>query len=262
MKFLKAGLVVVVLVVGASAFFLERQSNAQLREEVALLRTEVQQLAKRRSEPQAGRAAADVALAQNVQSDNDRAEVAKLREELNALKSRASELTQAAQTVKTALAVAGKSPADAIPVKLIPVNEWKNAGKATPAATFETVLWAASGGDVDTIASAVEFTGTAREKAQALLDRLPAATRAQYGSPEKLVALMLAKDADKVSGLQVLGQKEISPDTMGMRVRFGNELGQAKESSLVMHRSNDGWKLLLTDDPVDKWAKQLAAGGK
>jgi hypothetical protein len=60
--------------------------------------------------------------------------------------------------------------------------------------------------------------------------------------------------------MQVLGTRELSPDNVGMRLRFGNELGQTKEQSVLLHQSADGWKLLLTDDPIEKWSKQLANG--
>jgi phage host-nuclease inhibitor protein Gam len=262
MNFLKAAVVVVVVAVGSGAVMLERQSNAQLREEVALLRREVGDLRQRetRRSEASPTTATDAAAAAY---ENERAEIARLREELNALKAKAQEFGQVTQSLKTAVAAAsaGKSATDALPVRLTPISEWKNAGKATPSAAVETVLWAAAGGDVDTIANSLELTPSAREKAQALFDRLPEATRAQYGSPEKLMALMMAKDADKVSGLQVLGSRELSQDNVGMRVRFGNDLGQTKEQSLLLHHASDGWRLMLTDDPVDKWAKQLGAGG-
>jgi hypothetical protein len=264
MNYFKAGVVLIVVAIGAAAFVVQRQSDAQLREEVALLRREVGELARQRDAARTERPAARVAAdTTSAQQENDRAEIARLREELNALKAKAQEFGQVTQSLKSAIAAAGtgKSATDALPVRLTPITEWKNAGKGTPSAAVETVLWAAAGGDVDTIANSVELTPSAREKAQALFDRLPEATRAQYGSPEKLMALMMAKDADKVSGLQVLGTREISQDNVGMRVRFGNDLGQTKEQSLLLHHANDGWRLMLTDDPVDKWAKQLGAGG-
>ncbi len=261
MSFLKVTVIALVLAVGAAAFLLERQSNAQLREEVALLRGEVRELAKQREAARAERSQVAAVLASGG-SDNDRAEIARLREELEALKAKAAEFGKVTQGLKSAIAAAsaGKSPADALPVKLIPVTDWKNAGRATPTATVETVLWGAVGGDIDVVAGAVEFTPSAREKARALLDRLPENLRAQYDSPEKLAALMISKDADKVSGMQVLGTRELgSADSVGMRLRFGNDLGQTKEQSLLFHNSSDGWKVLLNDDPIDKWSKQLAA---
>jgi hypothetical protein len=257
MKLFSAAVILVVVAVAGGAFWLERQSNAQLREEVGLLRSEVQQLAKQREDRRVEVAKNTVAgqNAQAAQTETERAELARLRDEVNALKVQTKQLAAA-----PAQRPAGGSPADALPVKLIPVNEWKNAGRGTPAAAIETLLFAASGADVESLAGSLELTPSAREKAQALLDRLPEATREQYGTPEKLMALMLARDAEKLAGMQVLGQREVAPDTTGVRVRFGNDMGQTKEESLLMHRANDGWHLMLTDAPVEKFAKQLGGG--
>ena len=100
----------------------------------------------------------------------------------------------------------------------------------------------------------------AMSRAQDLLARLPDATRAEYGSPDKLVALMLAKDAAALTGMQVLGQRDISPDVVGVRVRMSNEEGKTKETGLGFRKSSDGLKLIITEDVVKKYAGQL--GGK
>src|SRR5262245_10231797 len=130
MTFLKAGIALLVLAIGAGAFVLERQSNTQLREEVALLRNEVRDLAKQRAKAEAAPAPA---LANNAQVEADRAEIAKLREELETLKARAKEFGQATKEIKAAVAAAagGKSAVDSLPVRLIPATEWKNGGRDT-----------------------------------------------------------------------------------------------------------------------------------
>ncbi len=263
MQFLKIAAAGVVVAIVAGALVIEHQANAELREEVALVRSDLRELAKQRDTQRIGNSlpATAVDLASAVQQENDRAESARLRDEINALKARVQEIGQANQNLKATIAAGpGKSATDSLPVRLVPAADWKNAGRATPSAAVETVLWGAAGGDIESVGSAIEFTASAREKAQAMFDRLPEESRAKYGSPENLMALLLAKDVDKVSGMQVLGTRELSPDNVGMRLRFGNELGQTKEQSLLLHRANDGWKILLTDDPIDKWSKQLLAG--
>jgi hypothetical protein len=261
MTFLKFGVAALLVAIAAGAFCLEKQSNTQLREEVALLRNEVQQLGRQRAD--AAKAATAGPVTPNASVSDNRAEIAQLREELETLKARAKEFGQTTKTLQAAVAAgAAAKSVDSLPVKLTPLTDWKNAGRASVNSTIETVLWAASGGEVDLLAGTLEFTPSAHEKAQALFDRLPEGSRQQYGSPEKLMALMIAKDADKVSGMQILGQREISPDNVGVRLRFGNDLGQTKEQSMLLHHANDGWKLMLTDDPVEKFAKQLAGGGK
>jgi hypothetical protein len=63
--------------------------------------------------------------------------------------------------------------------------------------------------------------------------------------------------------MQVLGQREMSQDDVGMRVRFGNDNGNTKDDSFLLHRGTDGaWRLMLTDAAIDKFSKQLLGGGK
>lgn len=251
-KFL-AGLMGFGIVLGAGALFLQHESIAELRDEIAGLRTEIQQVAKQREVARREEAkAANAAASGNSQADEDRAELVKLRDEVAALKKNTQDLIRAAQVMAQG---GGQST---VPVKLIPASEWKNAGRATPSAAVETVLWAAAGGDVDTVAGLIALDPSARAKAEALFARLPDAARAEYGSPEKLVALFLAKDAAVVSGMQILGQRDVTPDLIGVRVRLANDEGKTKEDLFGFQRASDGLRLVVTDRIVDKYAQQIA----
>jgi len=150
--------------------------------------------------------------------------------------------------------------ADAVPTNLIPAGALKNAGQATPEASTQTALWAAVSGDVDALAATLMFTPTARAKADEWFAGMTAGAQQQYGSPEKVIALMIAKDAEALSGMQVLGQKEIGPDNVGVRVRIAGTDGKTKDDTLFLHRSADGWKMVLPDATVEKFARQLSRG--
>ncbi len=253
MKVLLSVLALMGVVVAGVTLVWHERSTRQLRQEVAGLREEVKELAAH--EKARGTAARGVAQADTVQAmqhESDRSEVAQLREDLEALKKRAQEFGRVVQA-----GPAAARPADAIPTQLTPMSAWKNSGRDTPNSAIETVLWAASGGEVDALAGSITFTASAREKAEALLAGLPEAARRQYGSPEKLIALMISKDASKVTGMQVLGQREVGANDVGMRVRFGNEQGQTKDDTFVFHRAADGYRLLLNDAPVEKFARQI-----
>ena len=246
------------VVLGAGAFFLQRATNAELRAEIAALRDEVQQVAKQRAvapREEAKTATVATTSGESSRADENRAELAKLREELNGLKKSAQDATRAAQAATQA--ARGESP---VPVKLTPAGELKNVGRATVNAAVETLLSAAFGGDVETVASSIVLEPSAEALAQELFARLPEASRAQYGSPDKLVALMLAKDAAALTGMQILGQRDISPDVVGVRVRLANEEGKTKEQGLGFRKTTDGLRMIVTDDVVKKYAGQL--GGK
>jgi prefoldin subunit 5 len=248
---------VVVVAVGAGAIIVQQTNVAALREEVRGLNANVERLSQ---ELQAVKqdtqklAAAQVVVTPEAAGakTSQAAEIADLRDQMAALKKQTSGIAQLIQTAQARAADAG------VPTKLVPVNEWKNAGRATPASTAETVLWAAAGGDVATIASAISLTDSARQKAEAIFARLPEQTRSEYGTVDNLAALMIAKDAATVTGMQVLGQRELSNDQVVVRMRFGNDEGKTKDQALPLQRTADGWKVIITDDPIDKWARQLS----
>jgi len=259
MNKLLAGVFALVAVLGTGMIFLQQQNLTELRAEVAGLRTDLQQLAKSQAASAARTAPppAQVAVVTTEAGavDEQRAELAKLREEMAALKKTTQEATRQAQAATQA--ARGESP---IPVKLTPAGELKNVGRATASAAVETILSAAYGGDVDTLASSIVLDGAALAKAEELFARLPEATRAQYGSPEKLVALMLAKDATGFTGMQILGQRDMSADVVGVRVRFANEEGKTKEQGLAFRKTSDGLRLIVPEDAVKKYAGQLSGG--
>jgi hypothetical protein len=60
--------------------------------------------------------------------------------------------------------------------------------------------------------------------------------------------------------MQVLGQRELGPDDVGVRLRLASSDGKTKDDTLLMHRTVDGWKMLLTDGAVEKFARQLRGG--
>ena len=259
---------VLVLTAGGAAFYVQHQANGALRRELTGLRDEVRSVAGavRSSAEAAGRhqvsdaaaSAAPSAKAMGSGRSGENEALAQLREEIVALRKSTQDLTRLAQAAQALKALGNNS--DAVATKLIPANAWKNAGKGTPEATTETILWAAVGGEVDTLAQALTFTASAREKADTWFAGLSENTRQQYGSPEKVIALMIARDAAALTGMQVLGQKEVSVDDVGMRVRFASDQGKVKDESFLMHRSADGWRMVLPDSTVEKFARQLGGG--
>lgn len=243
------------VVLGAGAFFLQRATNAELRAEIAGLRDEVRQLAKQRMaapREEAKPAMVATTAAENSRADEERAELAKLREELNALKKSSQEVARQAQGAIQA--ARGESP---VPVKLTLAGDLKNVGRATASAAVETLLAAAYGGDVDGVASSILLDPAAQAKADEYFSQLPDATRAQYGSPDKLIALMLAKDAAVLTGMQILGQRDISPDVVGVRVRFANDQGKTKEDGLAFRKTEDGLRMIVPVTVVEKYSQQL-----
>lgn len=246
-----------VAVLGAGMIFLQQQNIAELRGEVAALRADLQEIAKQQKSAAASSHSSQPTnlAAERTALDAQRAELAKLREEMAALKKSAQEATRQVQA-----ATQSSRGESSIPVKLTAAGDLKNVGRATASAAVETILAAAYGGDVETLANSIVLDPSSQAKAEELIARMPEAMRAQYGSADKLVALMLSKDAAALTGMQILGQRDLTPDVVGVRVRMSTDSGKTKEQGLGFRKTSDGLRLIITDDIVNTYAKQL--GGK
>ncbi len=181
----------------------------------------------------------------------DKVELARLREEVNDLRARTAALARL-----SVRAAESSSPA----LNLLPSGAWKNAGRATPSAAAETMMWATDSGNVDALAAAITLDQAAREKAEAILARMSDAVRAMYDTPEKLVALLLARETD-IRAMQVLGESSAGDEAL-VNMRLMKDDGKTKEEGMQFRRTPDGWRANITGKAVDKMGKKLSEPSK
>lgn len=224
---------------------------ASLRRELATLRSGVESPRLRAAAHPEAHPSSDAAKSPAADTS---VELASLRDEIRSLRSS----LEASAKVRTALP---PSASIAAPTRLLPVAELRNSGLATPESAAQTLLWAAVAGDLDAIAGSLTLTPAARQKADEWFSRQSDETRRQYGNPEKLMALMLARDAGRLSGMGVLGQDTLGSDDTILRLRFASEDGKTKDDTLPFHRSAAGWQLQLSERAVERLARQLGGGG-
>lgn len=151
------------------------------------------------------------------------------------------------------------SAADAAPGRRA-AADWRDAGSATPAATFETFVLAATEGDIDRLATLIAFEPVARAGLEATFAGLSAETRANYGTPEKLVATLLA--------VQV--PRQLAAFTAGPQLRANNG-----DLAVILHLETTGtsgsrsptftfrpapgcWRLLVPNHVLQGLANALA----
>jgi hypothetical protein len=221
--------------------------TARLQHEVEQSRAEQREVARLRIEHQ-----------QLIAAQPSADEIDRLRAEHDAmerLKTEAATLRARLTTAPVANPVAKRTP-PAVPPSPLSADQWKNAGRATPAATLETALWAASGGDLDTLAGMLSLDPRSREKAQTLFNGLPSAAQSKYGSAERLVALLAMQDVPTES-LQIIGEMAIDRDQVALRVRLQDVDGAAKFTSLRLHHAGDEWQLIVPEKAVDRYAAIL-----
>jgi hypothetical protein len=240
------GLLVVAGVVTAVGYHL---ANRQLRRRSEELRREHAAVERLRADNQAAKARlAQFASDEAGAAKSLRVEVEQLRGEVALLEKRAVEkrAVQLKQTATEADDLANNRDATK---GFMRAEFATNAGRGTPGATFQTLIWAAMKGEDGAMTAAVVVTGVAREKAEALLAGLPPEGRAKYPTPEKLAALFFANSIlEEVHAFQVLDPIAVDATHARLPIRFP---GNNKSPSLPLELGADGWRIVIVEKQID-----------
>jgi hypothetical protein len=222
----------------------QRQSATRLRAEVDDLRRQNRTLADLRAEHER-------LSGQQIPAD----ELQRLRDDHEAIRRLHSEIDD---LKNRPIAPAPVAPASS--VVLVPASAWKNAGRATPASAFESVLWAATHGEVDALIGMLDFrAGGADRKLEELFTGLPAEVRAQYDSPQKLFATLLAAQISPgVAAMGVVPQEGIgTKDATIIKVQLEDPQGRQKDTTYGFVRYPDGWRFVVPSLMVASYAQLL-----
>ncbi len=244
--------VITVLVAGVLASIgWHQRTTAALRTELDQQRAARARLqASRQAEQQEQQLASARARAEEIDRLlAERAVVARLREELAALRQRAAE-TAGSQPVRQPAATRPSLVGNALAFSL-----WTNAGRTTPAAALETGLWASANGDIDTLTSLLVFDPEARHEAGALFARLPEALRQEFVSPERLVAVLAAKDVP-LGSAAILNQYPAANETK-VSVQIFDAENKHRMALLSLRPDEAGWKFVVPANAVKRYAAWL-----
>lgn len=138
----------------------------------------------------------------------------------------------------------------------VQAGEWRDAGQATPAAAFETALWAAAGGDLAKLAATLELDDATRDTATAYFDRLPAALQREVGTPDQLVALLTAR-AVPLGSAWILGQFDEQPGESSVLARLTDAEGNKRELMLLLRGHEGSWRLVVPPQVMTKYTGLL-----
>lgn len=239
---LQIGVVAAVFAAGATALVWQQRSNARLRTE----------LAEARSEPLAASAADTKEVSRKELADTQAA-------------NGAPAVAPGAENVTAAVAAREQpsAPEDGrkLGAGLVEVKSLGDLGQASPRAAWSTQLWAARVGDVDKETGLLELEASDRERLAALIAKLPAEARAKFATPEALMATMLAGSRHPVGGMQVLGETLTDADHAVLQTEWQHEDdGIVHHSEVTMHRTGDGWKMVVPVTLVDRAIAYLEMG--
>ncbi len=134
-----------------------------------------------------------------------------------------------------------------------------DAGRATPEAAFQTLIWAAMKGREPELAACVALNPAARAKAENLLATLSPDARAKYGTPEQLVGLVFSHGVLEATAVQFVATS-IAADgdhaTVTIRLRANS---RENETKIPMTRSADGWSMAVAEKQIDVIRRGLTA---
>lgn len=190
--------------------------------------------------------------AENAKLRSEQPSVAQLRElegrkaHAEALRSRISSLGRQVSAAHSPAPVDGG----------VASGDWSYAGNATPKAALMSVLWSASRGDVDQLASLLAFDTAAREKADAMYASLPLGAQQDYGSPERVVATLLSGSFPKDASSAELGDEEVSGDDASITMSVSHT-GAARNNTYKLDHSAGGWRLLVPSEVLDGYGQLL-----
>ena len=142
-------------------------------------------------------------------------------------------------------------PAGVVESEMKPRTEWRNVGRATPAAALETLLWAYSSRDMDTLADSHGFVKSDREILNSWFAGLSETMRAKYGTPERLLAPLdggLSQfSANPVVAFQVMSQ-QYDHGTDAVNMTYWVRLASGQEQQAVIRAQSDAgsWKIYPT----------------
>ena len=236
-----------------AAWSFQRRVAADLRNEIAQLSATKRNEQRLRAE----RARLD-ATAELEKMRLERKEISHLREEIDRLRQRADDRARAAASGSTVATKAERGPS--ISEEFVPFKLWEKKGQSTPDDALQTSLWAAAGGDLKTLANTLALGDAVRQKAHALLSRLPPEASSQFKTAEEFVALLMTPDVP-LSSARIWDPKANVPEGIAARAAvFSDEKGRQRPVTITLYRVPNGeWRLLVPEAAVDKYAAMLTA---
>lgn len=230
-----------------------RLDNAHLRQQLARQHGQRQQAERTRAENRqlqeiVRRAQADTADgARAIHADLLRA-----RKEVEALERNAR--ATYAQMLATSAQDAENLANNRNPEKgLMRLEHFQSRGAATPAAAFQTFVWAAMKGEDATLAGLITMDRAAREKGMAAVAALPEEARVQYPTPEKLAALFFAAALTGQPSAQILEVSQLDSQHAIVQVRGLTDQVQ----KVPMQLGAQGWQISVPAEMTERlgaWA--------
>ena len=134
------------------------------------------------------------------------------------------------------------------------VENFRNAGRGTPSAAFQTLVWAAVTGDERTLADLLTFDPQVRGQLEAWIAALPAPAREKYPTPESLAALFFSELVTGHTAARVLAQDAADPQPASVTIAF-EHMAAGRPLSVLL--APEGWQLAVTAEMAGEFLRQM-----
>ena len=136
----------------------------------------------------------------------------------------------------------------------------RNQGNHSPKSTLDSVIWAASAGNVDALAPLITFEPLGRAKAQQIFNGLPAAVRTEYGGPEKIYATLLAANLPLgITQTSVIREPDVDHENATLALRLARRDGSFHDAEFNFRRTGTTWQLIVPTHIVENYGRVLTA---
>ncbi len=150
-------------------------------------------------------------------------------------------------------------PTNTLETGLMKVEDFQNVGASTPAAAFQTFIWACMKGDAETLAGLMILDPEAAALGEAYLKGLPEDMRRTYKSTEHLAGLMFAENILNIALEAQVLETTFKGDAKAMlRVRLVDTKREFPyQHEFPWERVGARWGLPISKERVEAWIRQL-----
>ncbi|HEU5078556.1 MAG TPA: hypothetical protein VFT72_05050 [Opitutaceae bacterium] len=126
--------------------------------------------------------------------------------------------------------------------------------------TLASVVWAATRGDVSSLAPAIAFDREGRKNAEAIFSQLPSSVQRQYGTLENVYATLVAASIPLgLSDAQIVREQTEPNGDRGLTLKLVRENGSTHESSFRFRLSGSSWQLVVPNKIVANFSRALVS---
>lgn len=166
-------------------------------------------------------------------------------------------VSQSPATQTDASTITPKTPD--IEKELVRVEDFKNVGALTPAAAFQTMIWASIAGDDDTLASLISLDPESIKLGEEYLQKMPPATRQRFKSTQHLIGLYVADEIVRnASAAQIVKTNSKTHSQAELITKTTTATRQKpRQSSLPFVQVNGRWCFPVNHSLVEQTLKRL-----